>query len=840
MKISRIQLPLFAVALGLAAHTSAFGASYTWDSDANATIGTPVATTPGSGTWNAANTNWNLAGTAGSDVAWVTNSDAVFAGSDGTYAITVGGSLTVGNLTFNNSGYTLSAASAVTLSQFNLPSVVTVAAGKTATIGSNVTYENTTASTISITGTAAAGGSAGTLIIDNGGKVDTTQSSSIIYVGSTTNTNGSLRATTVQVNAGGTLSSATSIVVNGLLKVNGGTVSAGGTGVIVIGNFADSNMPASANLTIDSGTVTAATGLRFGTSGGSTNSGGILNLNGGTLITPKVFSGGTASSSTVNFNGGTLKATVNNSSDFLNTNINNAVVKAGGAIIDTNTFGVTILKALIHDAGLGGTADGGLTKNSTGTLTLSGANTYTGNTTISGGTLALALAGTIANSSVITVGSTAVLDLTSKASGFSFGSGQTVKGIGTINIGSGKAVTFASGSSLTPGNSIGTLSVTGDLILASGSSSTFELGTPGTSDRTAVTGALTLGGTITLADNGGANGNGSASGGSYQIFTQTGVAGGSFGTVTNNITGTRAVVDASTSGSVYVDVYNKASAAATQTVNVGISRVGSSAKTAAVTLSNTAAVNATYTETLGTSGFSGTTSGFSTAGSATGIAGGGTGSGSLSVGIGSGLAAGSYSGTTTLGLNTEAVNSSGLGTAGIGSQTITINGQVNEYAAPLFNNISGASLTGSGTAYTVDFGTHATGIGTLTATIDLSNSIVNASFQDALKGSFNSTSATAAGFSFSGLTLTSLSVGASQGITASFVLDGVSAGTYTGNLIFSGLSSNASDLSGAVLSDITLAYTINIAAIPEPSTYAMIAGSALLGFAFWRRRRTSV
>lgn len=398
------------------AHSSAFGASYYWDFDADATIGTPPASTAGSGTWNAANTNWNLAGAAGSDVAWVTNNDAVFAGSDGTYAITLGSNLTVGNITFSNSGYTLSAASALKLSQFNAASVLTVATGATATIGSNVAYENTNGSTLSITGTATAGNPAGTLIIDNGGKVNTTHTSAIVYVGSTSTTN--LRSTTVQVNTGGTLSSAGSLVANGLLKVNGGTVSTTGTGVIVIGNFADANMPASAILTIDGGDVTSigGAGVRFGTStnGGTTNTGGTLNLNGGTLNTAKIYSGngtsGLASSSTVNFNGGTLKASASNTIFLSSGMINNAIVKAGGAIIDTNTFDVTISKALTHDAGLGGTADGGLTKNSTGTLLLSGNNTYTGATVVSGGTLKLGAGGSISSSSGISVSGGATID----------------------------------------------------------------------------------------------------------------------------------------------------------------------------------------------------------------------------------------------------------------------------------------------------------------------------------------------------------------------------------------------------------------------------------------------
>ncbi len=473
-----------ATALIMAVHSSAFGAPLSWDP-----LLTGSGASAGGGTWNTANTNWyNGAG----DGTWASNSEAVFAGSDGTYAVTVGNALTVGNLTFNNSGYTLSAASAFTLSQFTAASVVTVATGKTATIGSNVTYENTNGSTLSITGTAAAGGSAGTLIIDNGGKVDTTHASAILYVGSTANGAGTLRSTTVQVNAGGTLSSASSLVANGLLRVNGGTVSAG-TGLIAIGNFADTGMPSSAILTIDGGTVTAGnsgtSGVRFGTSGSTTNTGGTLNLNGGTLNAFRIYSGGTSNSSTVNFNGGTLKATALNNTDFLGTAaipIKNAIVKTGGAVIDTNNVDVTIFSALTHDAGLGGTADGGLTKNSAGTLTLRGANTYTGATTLNQGTLTVGTGGTLGastaqlavNNSNTGAGTAVVLNLATAADTITGSLSGTIStplsgtNTATINIQTGRNFTV---NQTTSGTYAGVIAGAGSFTLGSSSNNTLKL-----------------------------------------------------------------------------------------------------------------------------------------------------------------------------------------------------------------------------------------------------------------------------------------------------------------------------------------------------------------------------
>lgn len=124
---------------------------------------------------------------------------------------------------------------------------------------------------------------------------------------------------------------------------------------------------------------------------------GIINLNGGTFtplrITRTAASDPGQTSFTLNLNGGTLRpaATITSGAIFLDAVTDlTTLVKLGGAIIDTNGFNASIAESLEHDPALGVTLDGGLTKNGAGNLTLSGANTYTGGTTINAGRIIVA------------------------------------------------------------------------------------------------------------------------------------------------------------------------------------------------------------------------------------------------------------------------------------------------------------------------------------------------------------------------------------------------------------------------------------------------------------------
>lgn len=138
------------------------------------------------------------------------------------------------------------------------------------------------------------------------------------------------------------------------------------------------------------GTVIASSGAGYfsvGNGGPSSFGKGHLNLNtGGTFICARnIVKNQANASGFVVFNGGTLKAGFN-SATFMQ-GLTTATVSTNGGTIDDGGFAVTIAQPLLHDATL--VTDGNLTKQGTGTLTLSATNTYNGNTLVNAGTLYL-------------------------------------------------------------------------------------------------------------------------------------------------------------------------------------------------------------------------------------------------------------------------------------------------------------------------------------------------------------------------------------------------------------------------------------------------------------------
>jgi len=145
----------------------------------------------------------------------------------------------------------------------------------------------------------------------------------------------------------------------------------------------------SVNFYSDAGVTLGGAGVLDMQQGGVAATNNTYNLNGGTLNVPQIMSQLNTGNRTFNFNGGTLKATGNNAA-FMNLGTGNARanVRDGGAFIHSNGYDVTIAQSLLH-SNVGGdlATDGGLTKQGGGTLVLTGNNTYSGITTVSGGRL---------------------------------------------------------------------------------------------------------------------------------------------------------------------------------------------------------------------------------------------------------------------------------------------------------------------------------------------------------------------------------------------------------------------------------------------------------------------
>lgn len=132
------------------------------------------------------------------------------------------------------------------------------------------------------------------------------------------------------------------------------------------------NKPGTWNLNAGSAVLAQ---IIFGVNSGGN---GTLNLNGGTLTTTGMTSG-SGTNEYLNLNGGTLRAGAG-ARDLIN-NLTQTTVGAGGVTVDSAGQNVFISQSLLDNGG------GGLTKNGSGALSLTGANTYHGNNVVNAGKL---------------------------------------------------------------------------------------------------------------------------------------------------------------------------------------------------------------------------------------------------------------------------------------------------------------------------------------------------------------------------------------------------------------------------------------------------------------------
>ena len=336
-------------------------------------------------------------------------------------------------------------------------------------------------------------GSNGTLVIDSGNVTvrNGGNNSGSVQLGTNGNCTGvlTINGGAMQVD-GRILLSANNDNAKGTLNMNGGTLTLG-----VPGGYTTGGDPACGVLWFGQGTTT-------------------VNLNGGTIA---LFGtkGGSRAGSTFNFNGGTIQAVADNNTDFFTAAGSiKYYIKQGGAIFDTNGHNVKV-NAKIEQGTEEGDAAGGFTKKGEGTLTMSQAPAYTGSTTVEQGTMALAAGGTLNNLSGgklnddDTVAVAATLDASGQA--LTLNNSETSKFVGSITANtiektgegtlkiraeSPSSVTtdsftvsageldfrgtlngdlfIANGSTLSPGASVGDMTVYGNVTMDVGATGLFE------------------------------------------------------------------------------------------------------------------------------------------------------------------------------------------------------------------------------------------------------------------------------------------------------------------------------------------------------------------------------
>jgi len=224
-------------------------------------------------------------------------------------------------------------------------------------------------------------------------------------------TNNSLQAGSLTVqgagNNGSTYSSNPTLTIGNLVSI-AGDVAVGRANLTISAGTLTANRIVAAAGSFDWADVTITNATVWVTNGvdGSVNASAPatfqLDLNGGTLYTPylKLADREAGGNAWLNWNGGTVVATADtNAFITLYGGSQNIYVGNGGAIINTfdgsNAHNITIgviLKPVTFSTG-------GLTKLGAGSLTLSGANTYTGDTTINAGTLSLSGTGVLGGGS---------------------------------------------------------------------------------------------------------------------------------------------------------------------------------------------------------------------------------------------------------------------------------------------------------------------------------------------------------------------------------------------------------------------------------------------------------
>ncbi|WP_370677325.1 autotransporter domain-containing protein [Pleomorphomonas sp. PLEO] len=463
----------------------------------------------------------------GSGSAWTMSGDLLVGhntGSNGTITISAGGSVSSlqailgdlagssGTMVLTGEGSSMVASSDFNVGRFGTGSL-TLTGG--ATLSSNRSYLGNEA------------GSSGTVVMSGAGTTWTTTGR--LFVG--TDGDGTL-----------TISDGATIVASGLVIGWGST----STGVLNVGAAAGDAAVAAGTLDVPAITFGSGNGrLVFNFTGSDTvaaqiSGAGSLELYAGALT----LSGANSYSRGTTVSGGTL--TLGSS-----TAAGTGTITLAGTSTLAYTDGITVANAI----DVTGTAT--LTIAS-GRATQSGAITGTGTYVVTGdGTLYLT------GSSAGFTGTTSVDNGTLSVNG-TLGGGVEVNSEGTLK-GSGTvaSVTVQSGGTIAPGNSIGTLTITGNYVQSAGSTYSVELGASGASDRIVVGGTAALAGSVSVAS----TSSGYSIGSRYTILTAAGGISGAYTSFNGTLSLFATAALDYDANAVYIDVTKSrtfASAAATR------------------------------------------------------------------------------------------------------------------------------------------------------------------------------------------------------------------------------------------------------------------------------------
>lgn len=342
-----------------------------------------------SNVWDTSTLNWDS-----STAAWTNDNNAIFGGTGESVAVSSG--VTVGNMTFNSTGYTLTGTLGLTASG---ASTVSVGSGLTTTISA----------AISGTGASLTKSGAGTLIL----------SGANTYSGGVTLSAGTLSLGASSTPTSGTVTSGP--LGTGTLTLSGGTLNFFG-GAFTVANAITATASTTTNVQVASaqndvlnGNLTGSGNLNHtanGTTGqlqwGGDNSGytGTYTQNSGnTSLAFNSASAGSAGATWV-FNNPTNQRTRLNfgtgTISFGSMSGNGSIANVAGSGMATVSVGAlntnTTFSGILGGSSAGQGQNIALTKVGSGTLTLSGANTFTGGTTLSAGTLQLGSATTLSSS----------------------------------------------------------------------------------------------------------------------------------------------------------------------------------------------------------------------------------------------------------------------------------------------------------------------------------------------------------------------------------------------------------------------------------------------------------